>query len=103
MQHIVIPAREAHYKNSTLQCDALHTLGQHFSHLLLQDAGFILDIMWRPKVVYRTKVNRNVLTFNCIDATYIFVADVKTILAHSLNEKENILKNVASQTVSLPH
>lgn len=31
MQHIIIPAREAHYKNSTLQCDALHTLGQHFS------------------------------------------------------------------------
>lgn len=31
MQHIIIPVREAHYKNSTLQCDALHTLGQHFS------------------------------------------------------------------------
>jgi len=102
MQHIIIPAREAHYKNSTLQCDALHTLDQHFSASTTSRCRLYIGhhVVAQSCLSYKGEQ-----TFNCIDATYIFVADVQPNYLGTLIEWERGYFEECgyNQTVSGPH
>lgn len=80
MQHIIIPVREAHYKNSTphtRDCHALHTIGQHFSATIASGPiHFLSDIPQKHNqnsLLCKGKQN----ALHCIDAMSIFVVDVQ--------------------------